>query len=116
MKRASQFKKIFLYKHPTDMRKQIVGLAEMVESVLKEDPFSDLLFVFCNRKRDIIKAIYFDKAGLCLWTKRLDKDKFSWLKPTAKNKYVISAKDLDLLLDGVDVLKRHKKLEFSKLS
>ena len=116
MKRASQFDRILLYKQPTDMRKQINGLAEMVESILKEDPFADHLFVFCNKRRDIIRAIYFDKAGFCLWTKKLDKDKFSWLKHTSQEKYVISAKDLDLLLDGVDVLKRHKKLDFSKLS
>lgn len=115
MKRASDFPKILICTEPTDMRKQSVGLSIIVESHLKEKPFGEYLFIFCNRRRDIIKALYFDKAGFCLWSKRLDQSRFPWLKKTNKKKLEISADDFDLLLDGVDVFKRHKKLNFESI-
>lgn len=115
MKSAVQFKKIMLYLPPTDMRKQVMGLAEMVDSILEEDPFEDCLYLFCNRRRDIVKGLYFDRAGFCLWMKKLDREKFPWL--TAHDgKMLIESKDLDLLLEGVDVFKRHKRLTFESIS
>ena len=116
MKRASEFSKILLCTAPTDMRKQSLGLSEIVEGTLHESPFSKLLFIFCNRRRDIIKALYFDRTGFCLWSKRLDKNRFPWLKPGESSKVQISAEDLDLILDGVDVFRRHKELHFESVS
>lgn len=97
------------------MRKQSAGLSEMVESSFGESPFQDVLFVFCNRRRDIIKALYFDRAGFCLWTKKLDQNRFPWLKSEV-SKIVISPEDFDLMIDGVDIFKRHKKLSFKSVS
>ena len=116
MKSSSQFARILLCCGPMDMRKQSNGLSEIVQNHLKESPFEDCLFVFCNRRRDIIKALYFDRAGFCLWTKKLDREKFSWLKEGPEATHKIRAKDLELLLDGVDVLKRHEKLDFTSAS
>ena len=116
MKNSSHFSRILLCCSPMDMRKQINGLSEIVQDHLGESPFDDCLFVFCNRRRDIIRALYFDRAGFCLWTKKLDREKFSWLRECPEKTKPVPAKDLDLLLDGVDVLKRHKKLDFTSAS
>jgi transposase len=56
----------------TDMRKGIDGLAMLVQAVLRQDPFSGHLFVFRGRKANLIKIVYWDGTGLCLFTKRLD--------------------------------------------
>ena len=55
-----------------DMRKGIDGLAMRVQSVLRQDPFSGHLFVFRGRKANLIKIVYWDGTGLCLFTKRLE--------------------------------------------
>ena len=117
MKRAKDFPQVLLCRSYTDMRKQSNGLAEIVESYLGKDPFAETLFVFCNRRKDIIKALYFDKSGFCLWTKKLDQARFPWIKQLESRTCIdISARDLELLFDGVDVFKRHKKLKFTSLT
>src|ERR1700761_2599061 len=62
----------------TDMRKGIDGLAMLVQSVLRQDPFSGHLFVFRGRKANLIKIVYWDGTGLCLFTKRLEQSTFRW--------------------------------------
>lgn len=62
----------------TDMRKGMDGLAMLVEGVLKEDPFSGHLFAFRGRKANLIKIVFWDGNGLCLFTKRLDQGGFIW--------------------------------------
>ena len=62
----------------TDMRKSINGLSILVADQLELDPLSGHLFAFCNRKRDIIKIMYWDRNGFCLWHKRLERDRFRW--------------------------------------
>ena len=69
---------VFLRPGPTDMRKQINGLAVLVEQTLGADPFSHAVFLFCNRERRILKAIYSDRTGCALWMKRLEKHRFPW--------------------------------------
>jgi transposase len=51
-----------------DMRKGIDGLAMLVQGVLRQDPFSGHLFVFRGRKANLIKIVYWDGTGLCLFT------------------------------------------------
>jgi len=70
--------KVHLALGATDMRKSINGLSLLVESHLEMDPFSGHLFVFCNRRRHMLKILYWDKNGFCLWHKRLEKDRFKW--------------------------------------
>ena len=66
--------KVYLALGYTDMRKAINGLSIIVED-LNLDPFSGHLFVFCNRRRKILKILYWDTNGFCLWQKRLEKDR-----------------------------------------
>jgi hypothetical protein len=68
--------KVFLACGRTDMRKGMVGLAMQVQGVLKQDPFSRHVFCFRGRRGDLIKALYWDTQGLCLFTKRLEKGRF----------------------------------------
>jgi transposase len=70
--------KVYLAMGSTDMRKAINGLSVMVSEQMKLDLFSGHLFVFCNRQQTILKILYWDKNGFCLWQKRLEKDRFKW--------------------------------------
>ena len=68
--------KVSIYVRPgkTDMRKQINGLSILVQDDLKLDPFSGALFLFCNKRRHLLKILYWDKTGFCMWIKRLEKE------------------------------------------
>lgn len=64
--------RVYLALGATDMRKSIDGLSILVSQHLQLDPFAGHLFGFCNRSRTIIKLLYWDRNGFCLWHKRLD--------------------------------------------
>ena len=70
--------KVFLATGTTDLRKSINALGALVEEGMELDPFSGYLFGFCNRRRDLIKLLYWDHNGFALWMKRLEKDRFDW--------------------------------------
>lgn len=90
----------------TDMRKSINGLSILVTSQLELDPLSGHLFCFCNRKRDIIKILYWDRTGFCLWHKRLEQDRFQW--PDAEEEVLnIQGHELSWILDGLP-LEQHQ--------
>jgi len=84
----------------TDMRKSINGLSIMVAEQLTLNPLSGHLFCFCNRKRDIVKILYWDRNGFCLWHKRLEKDRFHWPENQA-DVIGIQGRELSWLLDGL---------------
>ena len=70
--------KILLKTGVTDFRKQINGLSIIAKEELKQNIFSSILFMFCNKNRTRIKILYWDMNGFCLWQKRLEKEKFPW--------------------------------------
>ena len=70
--------RVYLAMGHTDMRKAINGLSVLVESRMQLDPFSGSLFVFTNRRRNILKVLYWHRNGFCLWQKRLEKHRFRW--------------------------------------
>lgn len=107
--------KVYLAVGSTDMRKAINGLSILVEQAMDLDPFSGDLFVFCNRKRTIIKILYWDHNGFCLWHKRLEEHTFAW--PEAGDETVmIGSKQLGWLLAGLDYTSAHKRLRYSVLA
>ena len=57
----------------TDMRRGFDSLSAQVQSVLNEQPFSGHVFVFLGRRGDIVKLLWFDGDGLCLFAKRLER-------------------------------------------
>ena len=71
---------VFLACGHTDMRKSIDGLAAIVQQNFKLDPFSKDVFMFCGRRKDRIKALFWDGDGFSLLYKRLDNGKFCWPK------------------------------------
>jgi transposase len=106
---------IYLAVGSTDMRKAINGLSILVEQAMDLNPFSGDLFVFCNRQRTIIKILYWDHNGFCLWHKRLEKHKFKWPN-TRQDVITIGAKQLSWLLAGLDFTSAHQRLQYSVLA
>jgi transposase len=106
---------IFIKPGPTDMRKQIQSLAVYVVEEIKGDPLSGNLYVFCGKNRKLIKALYWDRNGFCLWQKRLESDRFPWPRDQGEARK-ITADQLMMLLDGIDFFRAHKKLFFSAVS
>ena len=98
----------------TDMRKSINGLSLLVADHFEMNVFSGHLFAFCNRRRDIIKILFWDKNGFCIWHKRLEKERFQWPKSEVE---VLDIDPLQLtwLLAGLDINTAHKQLSFSEL-
>lgn len=107
--------KILIRPGITDFRKQINGLARIVSEELKENVFSGVLFLFCNRDRTRLKILYWNKNGFCLWMKRLEKDKFPWPTNVSEAKE-LTFNEFRMLLRGIDFFKAHQKLEYESVS
>ena len=108
--------RIYLAAGSTDMRKSINGLSILVADKLEMDPLSGHLFVFCNRRRNMVKVLYWDRNGFCLWHKRLEKHRFKW--PQSKSDISeIDHRQLGWLLEGleIDQAHAHKALEYSAM-
>lgn len=106
--------KVFLALGATDMRKAINGLSVIVSEQMQLDIFSGHLFVFCNRQQTILKILYWDKNGFCLWQKRLEKDRFKWPE-TSEEVMDISSRELAWLIDGLNIDQAHKPLKYSMI-
>ena len=85
------------------MRKGIDGLTMLVQGVLRQDPFSGHLFVFRGRKANLIKIVFWDGTGLCLFTKRLQQGHFIW--PSLREPggtVTLTPAQLAMLIEGID--------------
>ncbi|MCH8500533.1 MAG: IS66 family insertion sequence element accessory protein TnpB [Aliidiomarina sp.] len=109
---------IYLHKAPVDFRKSINGLSAIVESEMALSPFSGALFIFCNRQRDKLKVLYWDRTGFCLWYKRLEKAKFKWPRKMPGSTITLTEQQWTWLLDGLDItlMKGHQPLHFSAMT
>ena len=93
--------RVWLAAGVTDMRRGFNTLAAQAEASLAEDPYSGHLFVFRGRRGDLLKIIWWDQQGACLFSKRLERGRFVW--PAAKDgKVSMSASQLSMLLEGID--------------
>ena len=86
---------------PTDMRKGFDGLSMQAQEVLKQNPFSGSLFVFRGKRGDLVKILYRDGQGFCLFAKRLEKGRFIW-PITRAGVVTLSPAQLSMLLEGID--------------
>lgn len=102
---------VYLALGSTDMRKAINGLSVLVEQAMGLNPFSGDLFVFCNRRQDIIKILYWDNNGFALWHKRLEEHRFKWPQ-RAEQVLTIDRKQLNWLLAGLDLTSAHQRLYY----
>lgn len=98
--------KIWLVAGVTDMRCGFHGLASKVQNTLSADPFSGHLFVFRGKSGVLLKVLWADRDGLCLFTKRLERGRFAW--PVSHDGRVhLTPAQLSMLLEGIDW--RHPK-------
>lgn len=106
---------IYLHREPVDFRKSINGLSVIVEEDMAFSPYTDAIFVFCNKGRDKLKILCWDNTGFVLWYKRLEKAKFKWPKKHRAEVVPLDSEELDWLLRGLDfqALKLHQKVTFS---
>jgi len=105
-------KRIYLACGHTDMRKQIDGLAAIVEGSFKLDPFSEAMFVFCNRARDRLKILTWEGDGFGLYFKRLEKGRFKW--PSANGSettMVLTDEEIRHLLGSPKVIQKLMRKE-----
>jgi transposase len=109
---------IFIRPGKTDMRKQIDGLAWVVEQGMGKKPFTGDLFLFCGRKMTMIKALYWERNGFCLMTKRIEKGSFPWPRATetGHESVQLSLDELEMILDGIDFRKRFTRLTYSHIA
>ncbi|MFC7049523.1 IS66 family insertion sequence element accessory protein TnpB [Emcibacter nanhaiensis] len=93
--------KVWLAAGVTDMRKGFAGLSSLAERVLEQDPYSGHLFVFRGRRGDLLKLIWWDGQGACLFSKRLERGRFVWPSSTG-GKVGLTPAQLSMLLEGID--------------
>jgi len=85
----------------TDLRRGFTGLSAAVQTKLQQDPFCGHIFVFRGRRGDLIRVLWWDGDGLCLFAKRLERGRFVW--PKAESGTVgLTRAQLSMLLEGID--------------
>ncbi|MEI8704687.1 IS66 family insertion sequence element accessory protein TnpB [Pseudoalteromonas sp. B62] len=114
MKMFVEPKCIYLHRDAVDFRKSIDGLVAIVEGELERDAYTGALFLFCNKAKDKLKLVYWDKTGFALWYKRLEKQKFKWPNKACLQEFELSPEQLDWLLSGYDVL-GHEELQYQSM-
>jgi len=107
--------RIFLRPGTTDMRKAVNGLTAIVQENMRQDPFSGSVYLFCNRQRKLLKAVYWDKSGFWLSQKRLEKEKFPWPNDESEARE-LTMEELRMLLAGIDFFKAHKELFYKTVA
>ena len=106
---------VYLAPGVTDMRKSIDGLALIVSEILDLDPFSQSLFVFCNRERNKLKILHWQTNGFWLYYRRLEKGRFKWPGHERPHQPVtLTRRELGWLLDGLPIeqKKAHQVLHY----
>ena len=112
--------KVYLCTVPCDMRRSFDGLSMMAEHIVRCNPLSGHLFVFCNRRTDRLKILYWDRDGWVIWYKRLEAGTFAYpFSETGRKE--IAALELGMLLEGIDLScgrrrKRYRLPEASQCS
>ena len=115
---GSHIAQVYLCRAPIDFRKSIDGLSALVEQELQHNPFGNALYVFINRQRNKIKALYWHRNGFCLWYKRLEAEKFAWPREGEAATQTISLQQFEWLLEGFYLWRNqpHKTLHFASVS
>jgi transposase len=85
----------------TDLRRGFQGLTTLVETALEQAPYSGHVFVFRGKRGDLIKLLWWDGDGLCLFAKRLERGRFVWPHATS-GKVALTRAQLSMLLEGID--------------
>ncbi len=95
--------KIYVVTGKTDMRRSIDGLMAIIRDTYQMDPYANALYLFCGRRRNTIKALYFDKDGFCLLYKRLDSEgRFQWPR-NASEVRPLTRQEFRWLMEGLSI-------------
>jgi transposase len=108
--------KVYLHRDAVDLRKNITGLAGLVEQAMALDPFGAAVFAFSNRRHDRIKLLLWDRTGFWLLLKRLETDRFIW--PQGDMVLELSVEQLHWLLDGIDLtaMRKHPQRNYQRVA
>lgn len=107
--------KVFLARQFTDMRKSFPGLLALTEAVLRQDPSSGHLFVFVNRRRDLLKILHWDGSGYWIWYRRLERGTFQLPRIDAGEEQAgleLTPAQLSLILEGIDLTSVRQRLRY----
>ena len=99
--------RIFVRPGATDLRKAVNGLTVLIQEQMGGEPFSGSVYVFCNRERKLLKAVWRDKRGFWLSQKRLERERWPW-PGDERAAEELSREQLEMLLGGIDFWKAHK--------
>ena len=109
--------RVFLARQVTDMRKSFRGLLALTEAVLQQDPVSGHLFVFVNRRRDLLKILHWDGSGFWIWYRRLERGTFQLPAEDARSGQAsveLTPAQLSLILDGIDLRSARQRLRYQR--
>lgn len=113
--------RIYAALDPVDMRKSFDGLHAIVDSVIRQDPFTGHLFLFRNRRRDHLKLLWWDRDGFTIYYRRLERGVFqlpsdlkSCGKQSAVTHMVIDADELLLLLRGIELSSVKRRVRYAR--
>jgi transposase len=108
--------KVFLAQQVTDMRKSFPGLIILTESILQQqDSVSGHLFIFVNRRRDMLEILHWDGSGFWMWYRRLERGTFQLPLPVADHQEAgveLTPAQLSLVLDGIDLTSARQRLRY----
>ena len=93
--------RVYLACGVTDMRRGMDGLAALVQASFGDDPFSGAVYLFRGRRGQLVKCIWHDGQGLCLFQKRLERGQFLW-PVTNTGRIALSAAQMSMLLESID--------------
>jgi transposase len=105
--------RVYLATKPADMRKSFDGLAALASGTLALDPLSGHLFVFVNKRRDRVKVLYWDRDGMAVWAKRLERGTFRLPAAGAESLEMTTA-ELAALLAGIDLNTARRRPRYSR--
>lgn len=103
--------RIYLATQPTDMRRSFDGLCALTIDVIRENPTSGHLFLFRSRRGEAVKILWWDRTGFAIWYKRLQKSTFRF-PPATEGRLEIEARDLMMILEGLEHKDVKKRREF----
>ena len=104
--------RVYLCTVPCDICRSFDGLSTMAEHIIWCNPFSGHLLVFCNRRSDRLKILYWDRDGWAIWYKRLEAGTFQspFVETGCKE---IAAWELGMLLEGIDLTKTRRRKRYA---
>ena len=105
--------RVHLYGHPCDMRKSFTGLYALTQHGLRADPLSGDLYVFISRRATMMKVLYFDRSGFCIWAKKLEAGCFvsDWSQVCT---HEMDWTALKLMLEGIEPGRLRKRYRLPK--